>query len=75
MRYTSPNCARGRAVSAPAVREVHTVLSGAFKQTVVWGWTAHRVLGEVPTHRSVATASMLKETSDIFVRRTARDAN
>jgi integrase len=28
-------------VSASAVREVHSVLSGAFKQAVVWGWTTH----------------------------------
>ena len=28
-------------VSASAVREVHSVLSGAFKQVMVWGWTAH----------------------------------
>jgi integrase len=36
-----PDCARGWAVSASAVREMHSVLSGAFKQAVVWGWTAH----------------------------------
>ena len=36
-----PDCARGWPVSASAVREVHSVLSGAFKQAVVWGWTAH----------------------------------
>jgi dihydrofolate reductase len=36
-----PDCARGWSVSASAVREVHSVLSGAFKQAVVWGWTAH----------------------------------
>jgi integrase len=34
-----PDCARGWPVSASAVREVHSVLSGAFKQAVVWGWT------------------------------------
>jgi integrase len=28
-------------VSASAVREMHTVLSGAFNQAVVWGWTTH----------------------------------
>jgi integrase len=28
-------------VSASVVREVHSVLSGAFKQAVVWGWTTH----------------------------------
>jgi integrase len=36
-----PDCARGWPVSASAVREVHSVLSGAFKQAVVWGWTSH----------------------------------
>ena len=36
-----PDCARGWPVSASAVREVHSVLSGAFKQAVVWGWAAH----------------------------------
>jgi integrase len=36
-----PDCARGWPVSASAVREMHTVLSGAFKQAVVWGWTTH----------------------------------
>jgi integrase len=36
-----PDCARGWSVSASAVREVHSVLSSAFKQAVVWGWTAH----------------------------------
>jgi integrase len=35
------DCARGWPVSASAVREVHSVLSGAFKQAVVWGWTTH----------------------------------
>jgi hypothetical protein len=36
-----PDCARGWSVSASAVPEVHLVLSGAFKQAVVWGWTTH----------------------------------
>jgi integrase len=36
-----PDCVRGRRLSASAVREVHTVLSGAFKQAVAWGWAAH----------------------------------
>jgi integrase len=36
-----PDCVRGWALSASAVREVHTVLSGAFKQAVAWGWTSH----------------------------------
>jgi integrase len=35
------DCARGWPVSASAVREMHSVLSGAFKQAVVWGWTVH----------------------------------
>jgi integrase len=36
-----PDCARGWPVSASALREVHSVLSGAFEQAVVWGWTTH----------------------------------
>jgi integrase len=36
-----PDCARGWPLSASAVREVHSVLSGAFKQAVVWGWAGH----------------------------------
>jgi integrase len=31
----------GWPLSASAVREVHTVLSGAFKQALVWGWIVH----------------------------------
>jgi integrase len=36
-----PDCARGWPLSASAVREVHTVLSGAFKQAMAWGWAGH----------------------------------
>jgi integrase len=36
-----PDCVRGGPLSASAVREVHSVLSGAFKQAMAWGWTAH----------------------------------
>jgi len=36
-----PDCTRGWPLSASAVREVHTVLSGAFKQAVAWGWAGH----------------------------------
>jgi integrase len=36
-----PDCVRGQPLSASAVREVHTVLSGAFKQAMAWGWTGH----------------------------------
>jgi integrase len=36
-----PDCASGWPVSASAVREMHTVLSGAFKQAVIWGWAGH----------------------------------
>jgi integrase len=36
-----PDCARGWPLSASAVREIHTVLSGAFKQAVAWGWAGH----------------------------------
>jgi integrase len=37
----TPDCARGWPLSASAVREVHTVLSGAYKQAVAWGWAGH----------------------------------
>jgi hypothetical protein len=47
-----PDCARGWPVSASAVREVHSVLSGAFKQAVVWGWTTHNPARlATPLHR------------------------
>ena len=36
-----PDCVRGWPLSASAVREAHSVLSGAFKQAVVWGWAGH----------------------------------
>jgi hypothetical protein len=35
------DCVNGWPLSASAVREVHSVLSGAFKQALVWGWIAH----------------------------------
>jgi hypothetical protein len=31
----------GKALSASQVRATHTVLSGALKQAVAWGWIAH----------------------------------
>ena len=37
----SPTALVGGRCRPSAVREMHTVLSGAFKQAVVWGWTAH----------------------------------
>ena len=40
-RVHEADCARGWPLSASAVREVHSVLSGAFRHAVVWGWTAH----------------------------------
>jgi integrase len=35
------DCVNGWPLSASAVRELHSVLSGAFKQALVWGWIAH----------------------------------
>jgi integrase len=35
------DCVKGWPLSASAVREIHSVLSGAFKQALVWGWIAH----------------------------------
>ena len=35
------DCARGLPMSPSAVRDVHAVLAGAFKQAQVWGWIDH----------------------------------
>jgi integrase len=35
------DCVRGWPLSTSAVREIHSVLSGAFRQAVVWGWAGH----------------------------------
>jgi integrase len=35
------DCVRGLPMTASAVRDVHAVLSGAFKQAQVWGWIDH----------------------------------
>jgi integrase len=48
--------ARGWPLSASAVQEVHTVLSGAFKQAVVWGWADHNPASSRPRQRSAAPA-------------------
>ena len=46
------DCVNGWPLSASAVREVHSVLSGAFKQALVWGWIAHNpVSGRCTIHR------------------------
>jgi integrase len=53
-----PDCARGWPLSASAVQEVHTVLSGAFKQAVVWGWTGHNPakLATAPAVRGIGAS-------------------
>jgi integrase len=35
------DCVRGLPMTASAVRDVHAVLAGAFKQAQVWGWIDH----------------------------------
>jgi integrase len=49
------DCARGLPMSPSAVRDVHAVLAGAFKQAQVWGWIDHNPMTLVtrPTVRRV----------------------
>jgi len=37
-REHQTDCVRGLPMTASAVRDVHAVLAGAFKQALVWGW-------------------------------------
>jgi hypothetical protein len=37
-RVHKDDCVRGLPLSASAVRDVHAILSGAFRQAMVWGW-------------------------------------
>jgi integrase len=52
------DCVRGWPLSASAVREVHSVLSGSFRQAVVWGWAGHN-----PAKLATAPASGRAEVS------------
>jgi integrase len=40
-RQHPTDCVRGLPMAASAVRDVHAVLAGAFKQAQVWGWIDH----------------------------------
>ncbi len=40
-RVHQTDCARGIPMTPSAIRDVHAVLSGAFKQAMVWGWISH----------------------------------
>ena len=40
-RVHPTDCVRGLPMSPSAVRDVHAVLAGAFKQAQVWGWIDH----------------------------------
>ena len=40
-RVHQADCVQGIPMTASAIRDVHAVLSGAFKQAVVWGWIGH----------------------------------
>jgi len=49
------DCSNGWPLSASAVREVHTVLSGAFKQALVWGWIVHNPVKQATAPTSAST--------------------
>jgi integrase len=40
-RVHQSDCVQGIPMTASAIRDVHAVLSGAFKQAMVWGWISH----------------------------------
>ncbi len=40
-RVHKGDCVVGQPLSASAVRDVHAILSGAFRQAMVWGWIDH----------------------------------
>jgi Phage integrase, N-terminal SAM-like domain len=40
-RVHQTDCVQGIPMTASAIRDVHAVLSGAFKQAMVWGWISH----------------------------------
>jgi hypothetical protein len=40
-RVHQSDCVQGIPMTASAIRNVHAVLSGAFKQAMVWGWISH----------------------------------
>jgi integrase len=40
-RIHQTDCVQGIPMTPSAIRDVHAVLSGAFKQAMVWGWISH----------------------------------
>jgi integrase len=40
-RVHQTDCVQGIPMTPSAIRDVHAVLSGAFKQAMVWGWISH----------------------------------
>ncbi len=40
-RVHQTDCVQGIPMTASAIRDLHAVLSGAFKQAMVWGWIRH----------------------------------
>jgi hypothetical protein len=40
-RVHQSDCVQAIPMTASAIRDVHAVLSGAFKQAMVWGWISH----------------------------------
>jgi hypothetical protein len=40
-RVHQTDCVQGIPMTASAIRDVHAVLSGAFKRAMVWGWISH----------------------------------
>jgi integrase len=47
MREHPTDCLEGFPLSASGVRDVHAILSGAFKQAVVWGWVNRNPVADV----------------------------
>ena len=40
-RVHQTDCVQGIPMTPSAIRDIHAVLSGAFKQAMVWGWISH----------------------------------
>ena len=40
-RVHQTDCVQGTPMTPSAIRDIHAVLSGAFKQAMVWGWISH----------------------------------
>jgi hypothetical protein len=51
-RVHQSDCVQGIPMTASAIRNVHAVLSGAFKQAMVWGWISHNPVPLTTRRRS-----------------------